>query len=113
MIKSLNVTPPQEWLEDLRMDPPSEWLEELNVDPTTRVAAGLGTKIVQQLQEELIGSAWDQAGLLREANKHLRVSQLARTISLNIFERSFKQMDPDVLVRLVNSLPQTGNSEGR
>ena len=49
-------------------------------------------------------SAWDQAGPLREANKHLRQSQLARTISSNIFERCFQPMQPSALIRMVSPL---------
>jgi hypothetical protein len=84
--------------------PPYPWLEELNLDPTNRAAAGLGALIVQELQEELMASAWDQAGSLSEANKRLRLSQLARTISISIFERSFQVMDPSVLIRFVTPL---------
>ncbi|HTH21210.1 MAG TPA: hypothetical protein VL854_03250, partial [Nitrososphaeraceae archaeon] len=100
-IASLGINPPQDWLEELRTNPPYLWLEELNLDPSNRAAAGLGTLIVQQLQEELMASAWDQAGPLREANKQLRLSQLARTVSLSLFNRSLQLMDKNVLIRLV------------
>jgi hypothetical protein len=104
LITLLDITPPQEWLEELRNDPPYLWLEELNLDPTNRTGAGLGTLIVQQMQEELMAAAWDQAGSLREANKRLRLSQLARTVSVNLFDRSLQQMQNNVLIRLVTPL---------
>jgi hypothetical protein len=110
LIKSLDINSP-EWfekikpeLEKIKADTPYEWLEQLNLDPTNRVAAGLGSAVIQDLQEELVTSAWDQAGPIREANKRLRVSQLARTISSNIFERCFVPMDHEVLIRLVGPL---------
>jgi hypothetical protein len=55
------------------------WLRDLNLDPSWRVAAGIGTLVVQRLQEQLVASAWDQAGELERANAMLRQAQLART----------------------------------
>ena len=86
--------------EKIRNDHPYEWLEELNLDPTNRIAAGLGAAVIQELQEELMASAWDQAGSLRETNKRLRLSQLARTISSNLFERCFQPLEGDVLITM-------------
>jgi hypothetical protein len=89
-------------LNKIKNDSPYPWLEELNLDPDNRAAAGLGTTVAQKLQEELMASAWDQAGSLREVNKHLRLSQLARTISSNLFDRCFKPMQPSVFINLVS-----------
>ena len=102
-IESLGLEPPQPWLDEIRADSPYEWLEQLNLDPTNRVAAGLGAAIIQRLQEELMTSAWDQAGQLRESNKHLRISQLAREISSNIFERCFQPLERDMLITMVST----------
>ena len=104
-VKSLELTPPQMLLDEIRKYSPNEnlWIEELNLDPTNRVAAGLGAAVVQDLQEELMESAWDQAGQLRETNKHLRNSQLAREISSNVYERSFQKMEQNTLITMFSS----------
>jgi hypothetical protein len=102
-IKSLGLEPPQGWLEEIRKDFPYEWLEQLNLDPTNRVAAGIGAAVIHKLQEELMASAWDQAGQLQESNKHLRISQLAREISSNIYERCFQPLKRDVLITMVST----------
>ncbi len=100
-IESLGLDRPQDWLREFKEDPPYEWLEQLNLDPTNRVAAGLGTAVVNKLQEELMASAWDQAGQLLESNKHLRLSELAREVSSNVYQRCFQPLERNVLITMV------------
>ena len=88
-------------LEKLKHNPPLPWLEELNLDPSNRVAAGLGTIVIQQLQEEIMAAAWDQAGAIVEANRRLRLAQLSRTLSKNVFDRTLKVMNPDTMISTV------------
>ena len=38
------------------------WIAELNLDPRNRVAAGLGTQVIQDRQEDLVARAWRQLG---------------------------------------------------
>ncbi|RDC62471.1 hypothetical protein [Adhaeribacter pallidiroseus] len=72
-------------LEPKPADNPAEnkvdWVHELNLDPRWRVAAGFGTKVIQENQENYMKSAWDQVGEVLEANKKIRAAQLAKTIS--------------------------------
>ena len=37
-----------------------EWFRELNLDPRNRIVGGLGTRVVQIDQEDLMASAWNQ-----------------------------------------------------
>lgn len=60
---------------------PRQWLRDLNLDPRNRAAAGLGTQVVQGLQEQLVAGAWAQAADLAQANALLRNGQLARANS--------------------------------
>ncbi len=53
------------------------WLHDLNLDPRWRVAAGFGTKVVQNTQETYMEAAWDQIGDVIEANRRIRAAQLA------------------------------------
>ena len=41
-----------------------------------RAVARLGTRVVQERQDELMASAWDQAAELRRVNQLLRQAQL-------------------------------------
>ena len=63
------------------------WFHQLNGDPRARVAAGLGTVVVQKEQQELLASAWAQVDGIRQINQRLRLSQLARELSLRVFTR--------------------------
>jgi hypothetical protein len=54
------------------------WVHELNLDPRHRVAAGFGTRVVQERQERYMDAAWEQVGEVLEANRRIRLAQLAR-----------------------------------
>jgi hypothetical protein len=83
------------------------WFAELNADPRTRIAASLGTEVVQTLQEPLLASAWQQAAGIRRINEELRFNQLARQASTTIYHRDLATTDPDVFFRLTAPvLPQ-------
>lgn len=66
---------------------PPPWISELNLDVRTRVAAGLGTQVVQSRQEDLVARAWRQLGDVLAANRMLRLAQFARTASLRVHDR--------------------------
>lgn len=46
------------------------WYSAINYDPRNRVAAGLGTQVVQKEQEELMQSAWLQLAALQRAKNN-------------------------------------------
>ncbi|MEK6154569.1 hypothetical protein WIW50_14965 [Flavobacteriaceae bacterium 3-367] len=58
--------------------PNDNWIHELNLDPRWRVAAGFGTKVVQEYQEDYMKAAWEQVGDVLEANMRIRQAQLAK-----------------------------------
>jgi hypothetical protein len=63
------------------------WLRTLNLDPRYRVMAALGTEVVQQYQEALMASAWEQAGELRKVSELLARGQLAREANGFIYRK--------------------------
>ncbi|HMJ46129.1 MAG TPA: hypothetical protein VK498_02305 [Ferruginibacter sp.] len=63
------------------------WVHELNLDPRFRVAAGLGTKVVQKGQEEYMQAAWEQVGKIVEANNKIRMAQLAKEVSAKFYTK--------------------------
>jgi hypothetical protein len=60
---------------------PANWVHELNLDPRHRVAAGLGTRVVQSKQEDLMAAAWQQVGAVLEANQRMRRFMFAQQIA--------------------------------
>ena len=68
------------------------WVQELNLDPRFRVAAGLGTQVVQHGQEDYMAAAWDQVGRILEANRAIRLAQAAREAGRALHERTLKPL---------------------
>ena len=64
----------------------TNWVHELNLDPRWRVTAGLGTKVVQENQEDYMKSAWEQLGDVLEANKKIRAGQLVLMVTQMYYE---------------------------
>jgi hypothetical protein len=64
------------------VDPDDNWVHELNLDPRHRLAAGFGTRVVQQHQEEYMQAAWEQVGDILEANRRIRLAQLASQVAV-------------------------------
>jgi hypothetical protein len=77
------------------------WLSELNLDPRHRVAAAMGTRVVQEQQEQLMASAWEQLGDIEKINQRLRQAQLSRAVNEKYHSRAFKNFSEEVLLRIV------------
>src|SRR5262245_13168174 len=81
--------------------PPTFWFNELNLDPRHRVAAGLGTQVIQQQQEQLMASAWLQLGEIQRINQRKRQAQLSRAVNERIHAKTFSRFLPEVFFRVV------------
>jgi hypothetical protein len=84
------------------LDPvqPPPWFQELNSDPRNRVAAGLGTQVVQAQQQQLMASAWQQLDQIRAINERLRFAQFARETALRIHARHVATADAESVLQL-------------
>jgi len=71
------------------------WLGDLNLDPRTRAAAAAGGLVIQNNQDALLASAWNQVGEIRKANQLLRQSQLARQTCLSFVTRHLNTISGD------------------
>jgi hypothetical protein len=78
--------------------PPTGWLDQLNLDPRHRVAAGLGTQVVQELQEDLMAAVWEQLGEILRANQLLRQAQLAIASSKRVVTRHLSALNDAALL---------------
>lgn len=70
------------------------WMHELNLDPRFRAAAGFGTKVIQQQQEEYMNAAWEQVGDVMEANNKLRMAAIGTEVS-SVFYNKHLLLLPD------------------
>jgi hypothetical protein len=72
---------------------PPTWLDEVNQDPRERVVAAIGTRVIQENQEELMAQAWDQAGEMAKVNQRMRQMQMSLAITSNLHARHVQRID--------------------
>ncbi|MDQ0576725.1 hypothetical protein [Agromyces albus] len=65
----------------------TDWFAELNLAPAKRIVAGLGTRVVQKDQEQLMQAAWAQLGEVERANRAIRLAQLAELLATRLHDR--------------------------
>ncbi len=86
------------------------WLRELNLNPADRIVAGLGTRVVQAEQNDLMRAAWNQMAGLEASNRALRLAQLARHVSASLHRRHLARFSEASLLALTErvhaKLPQ-------
>ncbi|MDF1547243.1 MAG: hypothetical protein P1P88_05445 [Bacteroidales bacterium] len=73
------------------------WIHELNLDPRHRAAAGLGAEVIRNNQEDLMASAWEQAGDLDFANHLIDDAKFGIAVSKNFHERFKALKDEDYI----------------
>jgi hypothetical protein len=61
--------------------PSDNWVHRLNLDPRFRVAAGIGTRVIQDQQEVFMDAAWEQIGKVLEARTRVRLGQFGVLVS--------------------------------
>ncbi len=80
------------------------WVEELNLDPRWRGVAGLGTQIIQKLQEKLMHRAWQQVGDIKEANQQIVANESAKKISAAVFKKHLANAEGSQFTTLSQSM---------
>jgi len=85
-------------------NPRPVWFQDANVDPRYRVAAALGTQVVQTSQEALMASAWDQVERIRQLNEELRQAQLARELAAQVAKRHVMVASDETVLMLTAPL---------
>jgi hypothetical protein len=78
----------------------STWLDQLNLDPRWRVAASFGTRVIQEHQEALMASAWEQAAELPTANQRMRQLQLSMALGEVLHDRHFSALTEEMVLRI-------------
>ena len=70
----------------------TRWFEQLNLSPAYRAVAHLGTRVVQDLQDQLMASAWAQAADLQRAHQQLRRTELGDRLAASLHARHLAPM---------------------
>jgi hypothetical protein len=92
------------------------WLGDLNLDPRHRVAAGLGTLVVQDQQEQLMAAAWEQLSGVKATMQARRQKELAQEAGRKVLvkhlatlsETQLLEVTSPVHARILFSLPAAG-----
>jgi hypothetical protein len=71
------------------------WFDELNLDPRWRVVAAIGTRVVQEHQETLMASAWNQAAEMAQVNQRMRQLQLSLAVNERLHARHLAALDTE------------------
>ena len=90
------------------------WIETLNRDPRYRGAAGLGSQVIRDEQENLMHRAWQQVDRINEANQRIREGELARQMMASLFQKHLSKADADKFTQLtgpLHSLVKRPNTE--
>ena len=83
------------------------WFEQLNLEPAARMAAQFGTEVVQQHQELLMASAWDQVDGLADVNRVLRHAQLHLAVATSLHVRHVARLQPDAGAAAAGTRPRS------
>ncbi len=76
------------------------WLHDLNKDPRTRVAAGFGTRVIQENQENYMRKAWAQVQTIIDANRRIKVTLLSMKVALQFTQKTFTRLQGNVLLSI-------------
>jgi hypothetical protein len=74
------------------------WFRQVNTDPRDRIVAGLGTRVIQAEQEELMASAWNQVIGVEAANRALRLAQMSMHVSASLHRRHVARLGDAALL---------------
>lgn len=89
------------------------WLRTLNLeDPGYRVAAALGTQVIQREQEHLVAAAWENVEDLQRVNEYLVRKDLARCVTRSVHAKRLAQLSPQAFAQITERLIVTGR-QGR
>ena len=94
----------------------TRWYEQLNTDPTARVAAALGTLVIQRQQETLVAAAWDQSADLGPATRLVGLAGLGFAVAASLHRRHVAPLTAEsglfvlapLRARLMAAPPMTG-----
>ena len=80
----------------------ANWLDSLNLDPRWRSAAALGTEVIQEHQEALMASAWEQAAAIQPVNQRLRQLQVSMAVGESLHARHLSPLSEEMTLRFAS-----------
>lgn len=78
------------------------WFDELNLDPRWRSAAAISTRVIQEHQEALMASAWEQAAEIQPVNQRMRQLQLSMAVGESLHARHLSALTEEMTLRIAS-----------
>jgi hypothetical protein len=97
----------------------ANWFDELNLDPRWRTAAALGTRVIQENQEALMASAWEQAAEIQSVNQRMRQLQMSLAVGESLHARHLSALTEEMALRIASPvfsrirIPSVVDPQGR
>jgi hypothetical protein len=97
----------------------ANWFDELNLDPRWRTAAAIGTSVIQEHQEALMASAWEQAAEIQPVNQTMRQLQMSMAVGERLHARHLMTLTEERTLRFAAPVfsrlrvPSPSNPAGR
>ncbi|WP_036288313.1 hypothetical protein [Methylosinus sp. PW1] len=82
----------------------ADWFTQINTNPLHRIVAGLGARVVQKDQEQLMQAAWAQVDGIRRANQVVIWAKFAEVLNLSIMKRHLQPLDPGRLMQVTRNV---------
>ena len=82
----------------------TKWQNELNRDPRWRVAAGFGTRMVQEDQEKFMDAAWKQLKAVLEANRKMQAAQLNAKVANKMHDKHILPLADEKMLSMTRSV---------
>lgn len=84
----------------------ANWFSQINADPLQRIVAGLGTRVIQKDQEQLMQAAWAQVSEINKLNHQIQQHQFAKVLNESNMRRRVAVLDLGKLTQLTRPLHQ-------
>jgi hypothetical protein len=89
------------------------WLRQLNIDPRFRALAGFGSTVIQDAQDELMHSAWQQLVGIEQVRQLRRQAQLAVETGRAIHTKHLAKFSLNRIYPLISPLRSRVRSAAR
>jgi len=80
--------------------PGDTWFDIVNLVPQWRAVAAIGTRVIQEHQEALMASAWEQAAEVQHVNQRMRQLQMSLAVGERLHARHLSVLSEEMTLRV-------------
>ena len=91
----------------------ADWFYQLSSDPKHRIVAGLGARVVQKDQEQLMQAAWAQVDGIRRANQAIAWAAFAQRVNQSLSARHIEPLEMGRMMQVTRNVQTRIHEAGR